>query len=55
MEKADVFILGAGPVGLLLGIKLSQNYKVILAEKRASFTREQIIILDHVLFHDLPT
>ena len=51
----DTLIIGAGPVGLMMAIKLrNSGHTVALIEKRFGFTRKQIIIIDEVFYKALP-
>jgi hypothetical protein len=56
-EKLIVFILGAGPVGLLTAIKLVNLYKdqvrVVLFEKREIYTRERVLFVNKHIIHDV--
>lgn len=55
--KLIVYILGAGPVGLLTAIKLVNLYKdqvrVVLFEKREIYTRERVLFVNKHIIHDV--
>ena len=56
-ENDQVFILGAGPVGLTLAAKLLENYSdidVTIGEKRAQYTRQHVLLIQPDAFKLLP-
>jgi len=56
-DKLIVYILGAGPVGLMTAIKLIDVYqdkiRVVLFEKRPVYTRERVLFLNNYVIHQL--
>jgi hypothetical protein len=56
-DKLIVYILGAGPVGLLTAIKLVDAYKdkvrVVLFEKRSTYTRERVLFINKYVIQQL--
>ena len=55
VHHRNVLIIGGGPVGLLLGLMLSKkNISTVVVEKRATFTRQQIIILSKKTYQLIP-
>lgn len=53
-----VMIVGAGPVGMFLAYeinRLDSSVKIDIFEKRRTYTREQIVILNSVNIRRLPS
>lgn len=56
-DKLIVYILGAGPVGLMTAIKLIDVYKnkiqVVLFERRPFYTRERVLFINNYIIHQI--